>query len=259
MIRFSCYFLLIFCTLKLSAQQSGFLSESTGNEISSNIENEQIDFLYKLYNSRIDPSFELINGRGYFPYYYRSQLKPVLFLEKTHQSSVTINGRRFENVTLDYDTFTDEIIYIDSSRICIFAPLRVAINKDNVDRAEFYDGIDSISLRYFTKETVPLFNLKEGYYEVVSESKSKYLIKHSSILKKIPGIDEYIYTTTGYADTGSGYIKITKRKNFIMMFGNRGNEVRKYMESMGIKFKKMSKPEIMNVLNYYDSLENRDK
>jgi len=258
MVKFLLSILLLFSFATLTGQQTLPYLESKVNDIYKDIEKDQTENLFKLYSSRIDPSYELINGRGYFPYYFRSELKPMLFLGKNHTSSVTLDGRKFVDLYLDYDTFTEEVIYTDSSRICIYTPLRVALNKDNVDCFEFYDGIDSMIFRYFSKDTDQSFDIKDGYYEVVSERKSKYLIKHNSILKKIPGIDEYIYVRTGYVDVGRGFSKISTRKKFIRIFGNRAGEVRKFIEDSGIKIRKANKQQIMSVLNYYDNLRNPD-
>ena len=163
MVKYSLSILLLFFLETLSGQQTSLFPDSNFNDIYKDIEKDQTEHLYELYSSKIDPSFELINGRGYFQYFFRSELKPMLFLEKNHSSSVTLNGRKFVDLYLDYDTFTDEVVYTDSSRICVYTPLRVALNKDNVDCVEFHDETDSIKLRYFSNENDPSFHIKNGY------------------------------------------------------------------------------------------------
>lgn len=247
----SFFLLLYFDTLP--AQQSLFAFDYA-RESYKNIEQEQEGYLYELYFSRIDPSFELINGRGYFPYYFRSEKKPMLFLDKNHTSSLTLNGRKFENIRLDYDSFTDEVIYTDTTRVCVFYPLKVALNRENVDQVEFYDGIDSLIFRYYSKDNDPSFNINDGYYEVLSESKIRYIIKHSSILVRNQGIDEYYYSRTGYIDSGNGFSKITTKKKFTSLFGSRKDEVRKFIVSSGIKIRQANKQQIMSILIFYEKL-----
>jgi hypothetical protein len=259
MIRYLLLLIIIFIPIRVFNQITVLINENGSNVIYEKYEEGQIESLHELYSQKIDPYYELIDGRGYFPYYFRSALKPMIFLDKPHSSSVTLNGRKFDNIDLDFDTYTDEVIYIDSTRIGIYNPLMVALNKDNVDSFEFYDGNDTITFRYFNKDCDPLFDMKDGYYEVVSDLGSKYLIRHSSILKKLPGIDEYIYFTAAYVNVGNGFTKITTQRQFIKIFGDRSAEVRRYIKESGIKIKTATKQQIMCVLTYHDSLKKQIK
>ena len=236
------------------SQNPGLISEGRIESNYADYENEQIESLTRLYYTNIDPSWELINGRGYFRYYHRSASKPILFDEKDHSASVTLKGKKYEDINLDFDSFTDEVIYIDSTRICIYSPLIVAMNKEFVDSFEFYEGNDTITFRYFSNDSDPSFNLTDGYYEVVKEEGSKYLIKHLSYLKKLPGIDEYIYLREGYVNVGNGFSKISK-KQFIKIFGNRSREFQRFIVEEGIKIRKANKQQILCVLKYYDTIK----
>ena len=251
------YFMLLISFIispEVFSQDPGSFYEDSTDYNYADFENEQIESLTRIYYANIDPSWELINGRGYFRYYHRSASKPILFDEKDHSASVTLKGKRYEDINLDFDTFTDELIYIDSSRICIYSPLIVAMNKEFVDGFEFYEGNDTVTFRYFSNKSDPSFNLIEGYYEVVKEEESKYLIKHLSYLKKLPGIDEYIYLREGYVSVGQGFSKISK-KQFIKIFGNRSREFQKFIDVEGIKIRKANKEQIMSVLKYYDTIK----
>ena len=259
MVKRALFPIFLFFTLKVFTQPAAQLNSKEVSDTFKNFENGQIESLYDLYSRNIDPTYELINGRGYFPYYYSSISKPVLLLDKFHSSSVTLNGRKYNNIDLDLDTYTDDIIYIDSSRICVFMPLRVALNKDNVDEFEFYLGKDTLNFRYFSKETYPLFNLNDGYYEVVYDKESKYLIKHISFLKRLPGNDEYIYEQADYINPGNGFAKIGSGRKFVKLFGEYSSDVRKYMDESGIKIRNADKDEISSILKYYDSIDRKIK
>jgi len=259
MVKKSLFAIFLFFSLKVFTQPGAAVNNNDGSDPFKNYEKAQIESLYELSSGIIDPTYELINGIGYFQYYYRSRLKPVLFLDKIHSSSVTLNGRKYNNIDLDLDTYTDDVIYIDSSRICIFSPLRVALNKDNVDGFEFFQDNDTLAFRLFRKKTNPLFNLNDGYYEVVYDSESKYLIKHISFLKRLPGNDEYIYEQENYVNPGNGFSKIGSRRQFVKIFGNYSSDVRKYIKESGIKIRNSDKNGILSVLKYYDSIEKKIK
>lgn len=97
-----------------TAQQSTGNSTVDSNGLYDKIVQKNIEWLNETYIGKIDPSFELINGIEYFPYYYLSNYKPILFFGRRHSGSVTINVLRYESISLDYDTFADKIIYVDS-------------------------------------------------------------------------------------------------------------------------------------------------
>jgi hypothetical protein len=259
MVKYSLSVFFLFFSLEVFTQHPVPFHNTSVNDIYGNYERDQIEFLYELYYHKIDPSYELINGRGYFQYYHLSSLKPILFSGRDHSSSITLKGRKYDDITLNFDTYTDEVIYIDSTRICVYAPLMVALNEDNVDGFEFYLGNDTISFRHYSGDTDQFFDLNDGYYEVVSDKESKYLIKHISLLKLLPGIDEYIYLKEGYVNIGNGFSKIATSKQFLNIFGDRSEEVKKYIKKSGIKIRNANKEQIMCVLQYYDSLKNQMK
>ena len=259
MVKNSLNIILLFISIQVIAQHSVPFSYNNRNDVYGNFEKDQIKSLFELYSQKIDLSYELINGRAYFPYYFRSHLKPILFFERDHSSSVTLKGIKYDDVYLDYDTYTDEVIYIDSSRFCIYIPLRVALDKDYVDCFEFYYDNDTVSFRYFSKDADPFFDLKDGYYEVVSDSDSKYLIKHYSVFEEKTGIVEYINIQDGYVNIGNGFSKIINKRQFIRLFGDRMEEVRKYIENSEINIRKANKKQIICVLNYYDSIKKQIK
>ena len=255
MIRNSLPIFLLFLSFTAVAQHSVLPEMNNGNDIYGDYEKSQVENLYELYLHKIDPSYELINGREYFQYYFRCQFKPILFIDREHLSSITLKGKKYDDIYLDYDTYTDEVIYIDSTRFGIYSPLRVALNKENVDCFELCFGNDTMTFRYFTKDKDPLFDLQNGFYEVVLEGDSKYLIKHKSILREMTGIDEYIYTRVGYVNIGNGFSKITTARQLVKIFGNRSEEVKKFIKKSGIKIRKADKSQIMCVLRYYNNIK----
>ena len=138
---------------------------------------------------------------------YRSNFKPILFIDKKHSSSITLKGKEYNDIDLNYDTYLDEVIYIDSTRAFIYMPFEVALNKDNVDCFKFYYINDTITFKYFSNEASPDFNLQDGFYEVVYDGECKYLVRHKSTTFESNGIKEYLYTSVGYVKVGNGFFK----------------------------------------------------
>ena len=127
------YLIIIFALFSASlADAQQFLTSSEYNENDSlkSVSAHQIDYLNRLYNQRIDNSNEMINGKEYIPYYYRSENKPLLFIEKMKSGSFVMKGKKFENLMLDYDTYLDEVIYSDVTKFFGGKSLRIALNKE---------------------------------------------------------------------------------------------------------------------------------
>ena len=109
----------------------------------------QTGYLGKFYYQNVDNVDELVNGKDYIPYYFRSKYKPLLYFDRVHQSSLTLNGRRYDNLMLEYDTFRDELIYWDSLKFIDNRVFKISLNKDPVDGFNFYFGPDSLSIQIF--------------------------------------------------------------------------------------------------------------
>jgi hypothetical protein len=251
--------LLLLFSIAGLAQRAVPFKANNGNDIYGNVEKTQIEYLYEIYSLKIKASQELINGREFFPYYYRSNLKPLLFLNKKYSSSITVKGREYNGIMLHYDTFSDQVIYVDSTKLFNFRPIEVALNKDNIDFFTLNFTSDTMLFRYLSKKVDPDFDLQDGFYEVAYDKESKYIIRHRSVIHEKNGIDEYYYSTISYVNVGNGFFKIRSTGQFVKLFGDKSDDVRKFINRSGIHIRKAGKTNIISVLKYYDSLGNLTK
>jgi hypothetical protein len=258
-LRFSLFFFLLSLGYLVNAQQ--FLTFSDNNEKINYkaISDCQISYLFKMYNQRIDVSNKLINGRDYVPYYYRSESKPLLFSEKERSGSLVLNGRKYDNLKLEYDTYLDELIYSDWTKFFPDKYLMIALNKDPVDVFKLYFEDDSIIFRYFKSGNGVKFNLPEGFYEVVYNGNSKYIIKHQSLVIQTESIDEYLYSPAGYVMVGENYFRVRSKKEFIKLFGEKSKEIKGFIRISKIHNRKMDKKQIASVLMFYDTVLSSNK
>jgi hypothetical protein len=256
------YLLLLFALLSASlADAQQFLTFTGYNENGSfkAISTHQIDYLYRLYNQRIDNSNEMINGRDYIPYYYRSENKPLLFSEKKKSGSFVMQGKKYENLMLDYDTYLDEVIYYDMTKFFDEKSLSIALNKEQVESFNLYFENDSLTFRNFKSSYGTKFNLQEGFYEEVYNGMSKYIIKHQSSITKEKSQNLYLYSTNGYVMVGESFSKLQSRRGFVKLFAVKSAEIKKYMRSNRIHIRKEDKNKIASVLKYYDTMILSDK
>lgn len=252
--RISSFIFILILTLPVLAQESLPFSELYGRMDYRSILNSQTDYLSKFYFQNVDNVDELVNGKDYIPYYFRSKYKPVLLYDRKHTSSLTLKGRRYDNLMLEYDTFNDELIYSDSAKFIDNKVFNIALNKDPIDEFSFNFGTDTMLFRFFSRERDATFSLPEAFYEVAYEGKSRFLIRHRSYLLVKEGVDEYMYSPTYYIKVNSEYTKITNKRLFLKLFGDESGEIKKYIRSNKIKIRKADKDEIASVLRYYDSM-----
>ena len=254
----SLVFIVLF-TYPVLAQESLSTTDLYGKVDYMSIIGSQTDYIRRVYYQNVDMIDELVNGRGYIPYYFRSKEKPLLYFDRRHKSSMTLNGRRYDNLMLEYDTFKDELLYSDSLKLIDNEVFMISMNKDLVDGFCFYFGSDSLYFRYFSSETNMNFNLSEGFYEVGYDGHTKLIVKHKSLLLVKEGNEEYVYKPAYFIMVNDGYTKITSKKVFLSLFGDSAGEIKKFIGTNKVRLRKANKNEIATVLKYYDSLILSDK
>jgi len=254
---------LILVALSAYAQNTGLVKynsryNSPQTEINSHIQ-QQADIIKSVYSENIETPKELINGKEYESYYTRSKIKPLLFSNKERTASIFTNTRSYNNLTLQYDTFLDEVIYTDTSRTFNYRFPQISLNKNIIDGFNLYFQDDSIIFKNFRLPECSEKNLKEGFYEVAYEGKSQYVIKHESTFYVREGLKNYKYSPKNYISVSYSYFRIQNRRSFIRIFGEQSGYVKDFLNQYGIKVSKASKDQIIRVLKFYDSLANSDR
>ncbi len=245
---------ILILTCPLRAQQSLSANDLYGGNDYKTVLSYQNDYLVRFYYENVDNVDELVNGKEYLPYYFRSKSKPLLYFGRKHESSLTMKGRRYNHLMMDYDTYKDELIYTDKKKFIDYKVFMISLNKDPIDGFTFYFEEDSMAFKYFAPEKNLNFNLPEGFYEVVYNGKSKCIIKHRSYLMVKDGLDEYIYSPTDYIMVNGIYSKLTNKKMFLRLFVDKSYAIKKFIHTNRIHIGKARKDEIATILNYYDSL-----
>lgn len=228
---------------------------SSGDQNINTLSERQIAYIKNLYSEKVDASKELINGKEYESYYSRSHSKPLLFPDKKRTATIFTHTRQYNNLTLQYDTFLDEVIYTDTSKTINYSFPQIALNNDILDGFNLYFEDDSLIFRYFRLPECAKDNLKEGFYEVAYQSKSKYVIQHVSSFYVREGLNEYKYVRENYISTGDVFYRVKNKKDFLKLFGEKSGEVKKYLHISGIRIRQADKNQFVSILKFYDSLQ----
>ncbi|MDX9727556.1 MAG: hypothetical protein RBT38_14350 [Bacteroidales bacterium] len=243
---------LLLCSLILSGQKPAGELTVKGNPSFRDLEREQADDLYNMYLYGIGRRDELINGRDYFPYYYRSTLKPLLFPGIPRDAILVLNGRTYPDVMLEYDTFTDEVILADTTLVFSGSLYEVSLNSNNIDRFILMFETDTLDFRFFSMTSES--GLASGFYELASTGVCNYIIRHRSVTHERNAIDQYFYSPVGYVSTGGGYERIRPSGRFFSIFGEKAGELKDFVRQNRINLRKADKNQIVKILDHYESL-----
>jgi hypothetical protein len=160
---------------------------------------------------------------------------------------------QFKNLALQYDTYLDEVIYTDNSRIIDGRCLQIALNRDIIKGFNLYFDNDSLIFRYFNFPEKDAEKMKDGFYEVAYEGKTMFLIRHRSSIYNKEGLDKYEYSPEKYILSGDKWFKITSQKSFLRIFGDREKEMSDILHKSKIRVPNATKEQIAQILRSYDS------
>jgi len=251
-------FLLFQITIYSPGQSGNVLNSTSLNGSGSNniqaLIDRQIRYIKESYSAEINNPKELINGKEYESYYTRSSSKPLLFISKKRTATIFTRSRKYNNLTLQYDTFLDEVIYTDISKMINYSYPQISLNKDVVEGFNLYFEDDSLHFRYIKPPECANKNIKEGYYEIAYEGKSAYIIRHTSSFYVKEGRNEYKYTPENYISVGGVFYKVKSKGSLLHIFGNKSGEIKKYLHMSRIRIRQADKSQFVDIVKFYDSL-----
>jgi hypothetical protein len=214
----------------------------------------QKEYLSKLYFQTFTSLCEIINGKEYFPYYYKSKIIPLLFSGKKFNATLFMDGREYENIRLQYDTYTDELIYTDTLRYINSLFPKISLKKESVYGFIFVVNNDSMIFKYLRFSNDIKNKPEDGFYEVVYNGYSKYFIKHRSTLYIDDALKEYDYSPENFILTDGTCYKVRNNKELIQLFGQHSQELKEFLHQTKIHIRKANKHEITEIIKYCDSL-----
>jgi hypothetical protein len=257
-IKFLFPLLLLPVTLTSQGQNGNLLNinslSGSGNLNIESLTERQIGYIKNYYSEKVEAQKELINGKEYESYYARSIFKPLLFPDKKRTATVFTRTRQYNNLTLQYDTFLDEVIYTDATRTINFSFPQIALNKDIVEGFNLYFEDDSLKFRYLGPQDCTKNKLKEGFYEVAYQGKSRYVIKHTSSFYVREGLNAYKYAPENYISTGEVFYRVKNKRSLLKLFGEKSGEIKKYIHLSRIRVTQADKNQLVSILKFYDSL-----
>ena len=234
----------------------GFLPAMGQSLYKDSIANTQLNELINFYSGEVLGEDDFRIGREYVEYYNFTISNPFFKPDLRHFGTIKMGERLFEGLDLQYDMFTDQMIYFDSERLLENRFYKIALNEYLLDEVYLIYDQDSILFRYFHSNHALDHQLKNGFYEVVYEGGTELLIQHHAYLSKKDGLDYYVYDPRQFIKIGDRYHKFKSKRSLMKLLGEHAAEVKRYIRSKNIYFRLAKKDDLSGILKYYDGLVN---
>jgi hypothetical protein len=214
----------------------------------------QKEYLEKMYYKTFVTSNDFVDGKEYFNYAYKSKNSPLLSSAKNFNAVLFMDGRKYDNIKLQYDSYIDEVLYSDTSRVINYQFPKVVLKKDAVDGFILISGIDSMKFGNFKFLNDSVNKTDGGYYEIVYNGPSRCLIKHRAILYISEARNEYKYSPEKFILRDGNYHKIRNNKELLKLFSNQSRDINTFLRRNRINVRKAGREELAETLKYCDAL-----
>jgi len=190
----------------------------------------------------------LYNGRLWRDLYVSIKEDQFLFSEELLRGSVTINGRKFNNLKLRYDIYNDEIILLTDHGIFI------QLNKEMV---EDFSLVFQGKVHNFIKITGDSINLPSGYIEVLHEGNTALYVRYKKEIDRMAVDNKYDI----FFQVHRIYLKkdeivnvVSSNREFKKLLGDNKQKIRNFIKSNNVRISRQEPESFVPVLEFYDSI-----
>lgn len=205
----------------------------------------------KLYLEILSPPDDIIDGWEFLPYDYRSKTTPFLSEGRSFYADILMHNRYYRNIPVQYDTFQDELVFTDTSRMISARYPKIILRKEVVDSfcLNTPEGLLSFSKLSFDEND----QMKDGYYEIAYSGPTKLFVKHTSLIYRRDAINEYDYSPQYYINFNNTWVPVRNHKEFIALFGRDSEHIKNFIKQNSFKIRRMYKNDLVRILRYFDS------
>ena len=190
----------------------------------------------------------LLNGRIWRNQYSKVTGNQFFLTDNYIKGSVTFNGRRFDNLDLKYDIYSDELILSIGSHPVIF------LNKEMTDSFSLGSGNRTY---YIINAGTDTMNVLKGFVNLLYKGPSALYVKY---IKKIqPQADEGKYDLfyqehVVYLRKDSGIVLVKGKRKLFKLLEDKKKEIRDYLKTAGIRVSQKDPFTFIPLLQFYDSI-----
>jgi len=194
----------------------------------------------------------LVNGWKYYPEHFNAKGSPnFLNLSWTDGFLSTSGGETFEGLALRYNLQMDEVVLRQT--LSDGLPAFVMLNKD------FISSFTIQSHTFIKANNLTPDMQIMGYVEVVYSGGISLYLKHQKEFvgnynANTPEGSFSKQKTTKYILINNQLVRVQKKKALLALFPEHKKQIKKFMSSNKIRFKKATNPQLRKLLQYCDEL-----
>ena len=190
----------------------------------------------------------LFTGKEWHNLYTAIKGDQFLFSKDFVPGTVSINGKTYIDISLNYDIFNDEILIPANKGIIL------QLNKEIVD--SFTLGFDNKIYKFFNTDRDSLENIK-GFVKVLYEGKSRLYVKYKKEIQPLAVEDKYdlfFRTYRVYFVKGGSVNQISSKNELLKVLNDQKIQINDFMKKNKTKVSKNDPESFIPVIMYYDSL-----
>jgi hypothetical protein len=190
----------------------------------------------------------LFNGRLWRDLYVSIKEDQFLFSDELLNGSVTINGRKFNNLKLRYDIYNDEIILLTDRGILI------QVNKEMVDN---FTLVFQGKIHNFINVSADSIDLPKGYIEILHEGITALYVKYKKEIDRMAVDNKYdiFYQVHRiYLKKDEIVSTVVSNRAFKKFLDDNKQKIRNFIKANNIRISRQIPESFVTVLEFYDSL-----
>jgi hypothetical protein len=197
---------------------------------------------------RIKENQILFNGKVWRNLYSMIKGDQFLFSTEYLPGSLTINGITFNNLSLNYDIYNDEVLIRKSPGSV------VQLNKEMIDSFTLIFDFKIYRFKNTLEDSLPGLN---GFVKVLYSGKSALYIKYRKEIESLAVDDKYdlfFRTYKLYLLERGTVNQVSGKSDFLKVLEGNKTQIKDYMKKNKLKVSKKEPESFVPVIRYYDSI-----
>jgi hypothetical protein len=203
----------------------------------------------KIYTQNIQGQAHLYNGSDYKEYNQIDDEHPYFISDDWVLGTVEYYGEHFDNVPLLYDISSDLVItenYYSSNKMQLVNELLKAFT------------IQEHKFVRLDRNASKNLNIKTGFYEMLYDGRLKVYSRITKTLQERISVSkieaEFDQKTRYFMYKNEVFYEVSSKASVLQVLGDKKHELKRFVKSNHIRFKKNKKNAIVAMANYYEEL-----
>jgi hypothetical protein len=198
-----------------------------------------------------DPAREnqiLYNGKVWRNLFTNVKGDQFLFSKEYLPGSVTVNGKTYKNLNINYDIYNDEITTPKNNGAIL------QLNKEMVDSFSLIFELKTFQFKNTDEDSLP--GLK-GFVNVLYERESALYVKYKKEIDLLAVDDKYdlFFQTHKIYFVKKGIVyQLSGKSDLLKILQEDKTQIKAFMKKNGIRVSKKDPSSFVPVIRYYDSL-----